>query len=498
MGQPFCKAAWLLYLSPSTLIDWNNMFDEKMKSLKKPENRGKASKVTIENVRRVVEEAQKRIQQGKKIILKRFTKELVKVGVDLSATTVGEILIANNLREVKTRRKRPRFYRSLRQRIPNGLLGVDGSVFIVWLDDEPFKFNVELAVDIGTFAHTAFSISDSETSEEILKVFEAHRKMWGCPLGFLSDSGTANLSDMVTNHIQSLGVELVPAGPNNAKGNGTLEGAFSQIKEIIGKVRLDMSSKRSLAKSVLEALISIYIKMRNRQSIRNETTPPLQKIQTPSDPKSVEQERQRLRVHKKSKAKSKEEQAKVDRLRTMIKAMEIKDEPEVLKRAEKTITYYEMWTVIEAEKAFVKAVNRKPERLNLSYFFGILWNKQQDRDDAAYAEHCRKRYNLEILIENQRREQAEKPPTVEGILGLLKKGVLDSAPIVKRIAILGARSLTEELAEKSRYTGSLLKKFIEGIKELTDLSLEQKEKALEYVNDFLNLKPEEKCVTLFS
>jgi hypothetical protein len=58
--------------------------------------------------------------------------------------------------------------------------------------------------------------------------------------------------------------------------------------------------------------------------------------------------------------------------------------------------------------------------------------------------------------------------------------------------------LTRELAEKARYSGSLLKKFIEGIKELTELSLEQKEKALEHVRDFLNIKTEEKCVTLFS
>ncbi len=58
--------------------------------------------------------------------------------------------------------------------------------------------------------------------------------------------------------------------------------------------------------------------------------------------------------------------------------------------------------------------------------------------------------------------------------------------------------MTEELAEKSRYPGSLLKKFIDGIKELTELSLEQKEKALEHIRDFLKLKPEEKRVTLFS
>ncbi len=86
------------------------MFDEKMKSLKKPENRGKASKVTIETVRRVVEEARKRIEKGKKIGLKKFPKELADIGVNLSSTTVGEILVANNLRDARTRKKRPRFF----------------------------------------------------------------------------------------------------------------------------------------------------------------------------------------------------------------------------------------------------------------------------------------------------------------------------------------------------------------------------------------------------
>ncbi len=89
MGQPFRKAAWLFYLSTSTLIDWNLLFDEKMKSLKKPENRGKGSKVTIENVKRVVEEGQKWFKQGKTIRLKRFTDELGKAGVELSSKTVG-------------------------------------------------------------------------------------------------------------------------------------------------------------------------------------------------------------------------------------------------------------------------------------------------------------------------------------------------------------------------------------------------------------------------
>ncbi len=103
------------------------------------------------------------------------------------------------------------------------------------------------------------------------------------------------------------------------------------------------------------------------------------------------------------------------------------------------------------------------------------------------------------MIENRRREQeVEKPVTVADILNLLKTSILNSAPISKMIALIGVRSLAGDLINKCRYSGSLLKKFTDGIKELTDLSLEQKENALEYINDFLNLKPEEKSVTLFS
>jgi hypothetical protein len=47
----------VLSVSFSTLSDWNRGFDKKMNPLIVPENRGKASKVTIKIVKSVVDKA---------------------------------------------------------------------------------------------------------------------------------------------------------------------------------------------------------------------------------------------------------------------------------------------------------------------------------------------------------------------------------------------------------------------------------------------------------
>jgi len=46
-------------VSTSTLSGWNQGFDENLKPLKVADNRGKASKVTIEIVKRVCEKAKR-------------------------------------------------------------------------------------------------------------------------------------------------------------------------------------------------------------------------------------------------------------------------------------------------------------------------------------------------------------------------------------------------------------------------------------------------------
>ncbi len=480
----------MLAVSTSTLNGWNQGFDENMKPLKVADNRGKASKVTIAIVKRVCEKAKRLKQQAKRIRLKQFTKALEKEdAIYLSAKTVNEILIANDLSAAQSRKKRPRFYQSLCQRIPNGLLSLDGSKFTVWLDKMPFTFNLELAVDVSSFTHTAFSIADTETTDEVIGVLEAHRRKWGTPLGIVCDHGSANLSEDAIDYIQAQGIELVAAGPANPKGNGTDEGAFSQMKKALGVIRLDISSPKALAKSVLQALVCVYVYMRNRLCLHNKDLLPIEQMAMPVSQEQRQAELQRLKKHQKAKTNSQQDQLKLDHLQWVIEHFELEPEPEVLRRAQYSIKAFELEAIGEAQKAFVKATNRKPDRRNLSYFFGILKNIQKQRDEQAIRQYCRQRYNYQRMLEMQRTLNSEqKPASIDDIISMLEKAVTKKSRIVKELAIRKVGEWTQELVPNYSYLGSLKKKLSDALGKLNHLNFEQKQKAWELIEQFL--KPE--------
>jgi hypothetical protein len=473
-----------------------------MKPLVVPDNRGKSSKVTVAIVKDIVAEAKKWKDRGNRIRIKEFTKSLKENGIVLSSKTVQEILIANDLFESRTRRRRPRFYQSICQRIPNGVLSVDGSEFTIWLDDEAIKFNLELGVDVGSFSHTAFSVADTETTEEVIKVLETHCHEWGSPIGVLCDHGKANLSGDSRAYIQARGIELVPVGPSNPKGNGTAEGAFSQMKEVIGPIRLDLSSARALAKSVLELVVSVYVKMRNKLTLRGKFARPIEELSKPIPEGLASIERQRLKDHNAAKTISTDDQPKLDRLHWLIKNHRIETDPRSLDRAERSIKTYELEAIAASEKAFIRAVTRKTERGNLPYFFGIVKRIQQERDDEAYRSYCQERYNYNQMLETQRRQQElqeqNEGPTVKNIVDMLENAVSISSRFFKEHAARMAQQWTEELKKKFKNLGSLRKQLADAVGKLNHLTLEQKGNIWNLVDQCFNPNSTAQGVTLAS
>jgi len=493
------EAGWLLRVSFSVLGDWDKGFDEDMRAFHIPDGRGKSAKITLQMVKDIVGAAEKFKSRGKRLRVKDFTRHLKEAhGIVLSNKKVQQVLIANNLLAARTRKRRPGFYQSLRKQIPNGLVSLDGSQMTIWLDDRPYKFNVELSVDVGTFAHTAFSVGDTETAQEIIKVLEAHRKDWGTPLGMLCDSGSSNLSESVSSYLRLHGIEPVPAGPSNPKGNGSDEGAFSQMKQVIGTIRLDLSSPRALARSILEKLIAVYVTMRNRIPVKASVLAPGEGMKLTVSELERDQQRQRLREHVRKKMPSAEDQSKLDQLQALIRYHDIQPEPDVLKRAEKTIKAYDSAAIAEASEAFVKAVNRKAERKNLAYFFGILKRIQQQRDDEAYRCYCYHRYNEQQMLQSRRQHQEyqQSSPTVETVVEMLSKAVNATVKFVKELAIRKARQWTLELMESYRYRGALKKRFSDCLGALTgQLTLDQKNRIWELIEQFLESKTAVESVT---
>jgi len=258
-----------------------------------------------------------------------------------------------------------------------------------------------------------------------------------------------------------------------------------------------MSSPKTLAKSFLEALISVYINMRNRLCLHGKKANPTEQMAMPVSEDQRNLEHQRLKDHKKAKFVCEKDQTKLDRLHWIISHFGLEVEPEALKHAERTIKAYELETIGETETVFLKTIRRKSDRKNISYFFGILKNIQLQRDDDVKRQYCRERYNYQMMLEMQRRENDQQHPvTIKSVMAILETAVTQKTQFVKDLAIRRAREWTQELMKGYSYLGVLKKKFSDALGKLNHLSLEQKQKVWELIEQFLNCKTTEKSVTL--
>ncbi len=497
---PIRMIAWALRMSIATLSDWDKLFDSNLVPYKRPERRGKCGKVTIEIVRSVVNKAKEIQSQGGRIRVKQFCNMLKEeLTIDLGRKTVQEILVANDLYAPTTRIRRPVFYRNICRRIPNGLLSLDGSEFTVTVDGNPYTFNLELGVDVGSFCHTGFDISKTETAQTIISVLEKHRRDYGLPLGVLFDHGSANLSDDVTRWLQKHGVERVPVGPGNPKGNGTDEGAFSQLKNILGSLVINTSSPEQLGKDILNMLISLYTKMRNQLPLRRTSITPQMVMETGSSDQEQQHEKDRIRAHKASKAPSGEEQEKLDCLYAVIKQHDLLLDDASMKRAELTIKHYSLHAINKTERAFSKAVNRKQDRKNIAYFFGILKNIQQEEDIQIYKDYCRVKFDYLRMLNDERQEQEiqSSKPSIMLVVDMALTAIGQSR-IVQDIAIRKCSEWLDSILGSAKYGAVVKKQIQEQIGKMSKLTITQKETAWEWIAPLLNVKTGQGSVTTFS
>jgi hypothetical protein len=481
----------VLAVPPSTLAEWDGEFDREMKPVRRPDGRGTASKITAETVRQVVAAARCWQASGQPMRINRFTEHLAKEhAVHLSRAKVKEILVANDLHQVQIKNRRPRFYQSLRQAIPNGLVGVDGSAFTVWVDGTPHRFNLELCVDIPSFHHSAFCVSDTESSAEVIQVLEERRVQWGVPLGMLADHDSANLSAQTKSYLRQHGIELVPVGPANPKGNGTLEGAFSQMKQAIGPIALDPSSPRGLAQGVLEAMAGLYVRMRNRLPTGQQgTSCPEVKMKEPISAAQREAAKARYRRHSERKRNRHDpsQERKRERLEWIIRYHHLAVDEPSRKRAEKSIVHYELEVITESEEAFLRAIRRDAQRASLAYFFGILNRIQQQKDTERHQEYCRQRYEYHRMLEREREEQEEQTHrlTVETVVAQLCAAVSSPLKPLRDLAMKQGRRMLHSLKAHYRYLGVLRKKIAKALGEVQELTVAQRTEILAVVEQAL-------------
>ena len=474
----------------SSLSEWNHIFDERMKPLILPDERGKTGQVTVAIVRKIVEMAKDMREKGQRVRIKSFTRRLsTEAEISLSRKTVAEILIANDFYQASSRRRRPRFYQRMKQGIPNGLLSVDGSKFKVFVDGVCYRFNLELAVDVQSFYHSAFSVSGSETAEEVIRVIEAHKASWGSPLAMVSDYGSGNLSDEVMAYLLQHQIEHLPAGPGNPKGNGTAESAFSGMKDVIGTIALNTSSPTLLAKSVLEKIVSVYIALRNRLPLLGERRSAEEIISHPAS----QEARHQLSGHYQTRAQRKDDpdrQQKLDRLDWIIRYHRLDVDEPSWKRAQICMVSYDREAIAKSEEAFLTAVRRDQHRCSLPYFFGILKRVQQEMDEQKHKDYCCNRYNEQQMRERECQKHKEmmetvKPTTVENLVAMLQEVLKSKLDFVKETSIRLVKQMLQNLRNQYQYLGVLKKKISDALGEVQSMSLSQRQEAFNLVELYL-------------
>jgi hypothetical protein len=479
----------VLAVKISTLCEWNRFFDEKMNPVILPDRRGRSTRVTPEMVRRVMEAAKELKALGKRLRIKSFTRQMAARAVELSSKTMTEILIANDLYKVQIKKRRPLFYQSLRRTIPNGLVSADGKEFAVLIDDVVYKFNLELAVDVKTFHHSAFSIADTETTEEFLKVLEGHRESWGPPLGLVMDHKKANLSEEAQAYLVRHDIAMLPAGPANPKGNGAVESAFSGMEKVIGTIRLSSASPRELAKGILQKIAEVYIAMRNRLARLGTTEPPQVSIKIAASAQEREECKARYKERAKERARRKVAPGvteKWERLHWLIEQHKLEVDEPSLERARKSIASYDLKAISQSEEAFLKAIRRDQRRSSLAYFFGILRNIQDGMDTARYQAYCEQRYNYKQMIERAKRDQEENTEsTVDVLLKTLRVAISSPAGYLKEVTIRQAKRMALNLKKQHRYLGAFKTKVQEALAGIRDLTLTERNTMIGLVDQFL-------------
>jgi hypothetical protein len=301
----------------------------------------------------------------------------------------------------------------------------------------------------------------------------------------VSDHGSANLSQQAVKFLEQNDIELLPAGPANPKGNGSLEGAFSKMKQVIGSIKLSTGSAQELAKAVLEKIITVYINMRNRTARCTDVQTPRQAMSKRGPEVERQQEKARLQKRK-LKPQNPDQQGKLDRLAWLRRSHGLAMDEVSLKRAEKCIVAYDLTAISKTEEAFLKAVRRDPTRCNIAYFFGILKNIQNDLDIMNHKKYCQKRYNyVELLKKEQQEQQPKISTTIDNLIEMLQQIVLLNATAIKEVCIRQAKRMTLTLKNQYEYVGVLKKKIENALFETSELTLEQRQASLELVEQFL-------------
>jgi hypothetical protein len=171
----------------------------------------------------------------------------------------------------------------------------DGSPITVWVDGQPFSFNLELLVDTCSAAATGASFRDEEDSAALIEAFDGGVGTTGSPpLALLLDNRFSNHTHEVE---VALGDTLkIRATLGRPQTKGHVEGSFGLFSQTAPHLSIETTDPHEIARQVLALVVLTWARTLNHKPRPNRQgrSRVQQYREEQPTPEQVEQARQAL------------------------------------------------------------------------------------------------------------------------------------------------------------------------------------------------------------
>ena len=268
----------------------------------------------------------------------------------------------------------------------------DGKELKLRINDQVFRFNLELDVDADSGAYVGMSLRDEEDSKAVVEAFEdGVRETGAAPLALLLDNRPSNHIDAVDDALdETLRIRATSYRPEN---KAHVEGAFGLFSQVAPPLEIDASTHRQLAHQILVLLVMIWGRASNhlpradrkgcsRIDLYREANPTPEQI---AEARAQLRERMQKQELARQRARARHDPHVKGALDVAFARLALEDPDEHFRAA---IAIYPLDAILAGIAIFEgkKTANTLPEGVDARYLLGIVKNVTQDNEASAIAE----------------------------------------------------------------------------------------------------------------
>jgi len=316
--------------------------------------------------------------------------------IPFGTTLIRNILEAYGVRVPKRRQGRSPDENAVRGSFETFFPGAqwvgDGTPLVVWIDDQPHTFNLELGVDAYSGGLVGASIRDEEDGAAVIEAYNDGVATTGAaPLALQLDNRPSNHTDDVHSAIgDTIPIRATQGRPQN---DGHVEGAFGLFQQTAPWLRVNTSSRKGLAKQVLALVFTTWARTlnyrprndrggRSRVAIYTEDAPTEEQV---NQAKRALQERCRKQELKRQRQRARQDPQIRHLLDDAFARLELADPDRNTRDA---ITLYPLDAIIAGIATYEAKQQRGtlPDGVDGRYLLGIVGNIARQDEGVAIAE----------------------------------------------------------------------------------------------------------------